>query len=405
MIAFYGSQISDHMVKTPEGYLICKDVPINRTGEQLYTAGELQLDGVDPAKVVKVYREEPDVFEPAALASFEGKDVTQTHPPENLTPETQGAYSKGHVENVRRVNDTTVADLMIKDPGLISDVENGVMREVSCGYTCVYVPYKDGYKQTHIVGNHVAVVPKGRAGHNVAIKDAAPVAEKGRKNMNKFGHAILAAFGMAAKDATPEELDKLVSTAATALDAAPAENAPEAEPAKAEEETADVDVIREPKGTDIGSKIDELIAMVRELGKKNDREEKKLSDEGDLDEMIAKLAGRHERHHGDPEEAVTIPAEEMEDAKCGSMDSATIDLLKRVRPAVAGIQDPAQRARVVDALLSTVNHTDSMGVIMAAAQDSARKAADASKRTSYEAACSEAEDAYAARNPHIHKEV
>ena len=37
-VAYYGSHISEHLVKTPEGYLICYGVPINRTGTQMYTA-------------------------------------------------------------------------------------------------------------------------------------------------------------------------------------------------------------------------------------------------------------------------------------------------------------------------------------------------------------------------------
>ena len=47
MIAYYGSKISEHMTKTPEGFLICHDVPIARIGQQEYFAGELGLDG-DP---------------------------------------------------------------------------------------------------------------------------------------------------------------------------------------------------------------------------------------------------------------------------------------------------------------------------------------------------------------------
>ena len=34
-IAYYGARISPHMTRTPEGYLICHDVPINRTGDQI----------------------------------------------------------------------------------------------------------------------------------------------------------------------------------------------------------------------------------------------------------------------------------------------------------------------------------------------------------------------------------
>ena len=126
-VAYYGSHISEHLVKTPEGYLICYDVPINRTGTQMYTAGELGLEG-EPERPVTVYRLEEDVFSPAALASLEGKDITRGHPAEMLAAENQASYSKGHLEHVRRDGDNTVADLIIKDPGLASDVESGVLR-------------------------------------------------------------------------------------------------------------------------------------------------------------------------------------------------------------------------------------------------------------------------------------
>ena len=404
-IAYYGARISPHMTRTPEGYLICHDVPINRTGDQEYTAGDLQLDG-DQDRLVIVHRYPEDVFDPAALASFEGKDITQGHPPENLTPENQAAYSKGHIENVRRVGDNTVADLYIKDAGLASDVENGVIREVSCGYLCDYVPDGDGYKQQRIRGNHVAVVPRGRAGHDVAIKDAAHEAEKGRNNtMSKFAHAILTAFGMAAKDASEEEMKELVTTTATALDAAPAEPAgdpgkdaaPEAEPAKADDEMVE----KAPKGDDLGSKLDRILEML-EAKSRGGRGEHPLHDESDLDEMVKKLAGGE-----DPEAAVTVPAEEMEDASCMSpaAKDAAIELLKKVRPAVASIQDKTERARVVDALLSTIKGPNMVGSIMQAAQDSARKNSEEARRSNYEKMCADSESAYASRNPHKNKEV
>lgn len=404
-IAYYGARISPHMTRTPEGYLICHDVPINRTGDQEYTARDLQLGG-DPDRLVIVHRYPEDVFDPAALASFEGKDITQGHPPENLTPENQAAYSKGHIENVRRVGDNTVADLYIKDAGLASDVENGVVREVSCGYLCDYVPDGNGYKQQRIRGNHVAVVHRGRAGHDVAIKDAAHEAEKGRNNnMSKFAHAILTAFGMAAKDASEEELDKLVTTTATALDAAPAEpaaepgkdKAPEAEPAK------DEMVEKAPKGDDLGSKLDRILEML-EAKSRGGRGEHPLHDESDLDEMVEKLAGKKD----DPEAAVTVPAEEMGDASCMSpaAKDAAVQLLKKVRPIVADMKDPAEKARMVDAMLSTIKGPDTVGAIMKAAQDSARKNAEETRRTNYQKMCEDAESAYAARNPHkMKKEV
>lgn len=400
--AYYGDRISPHMTRTPEGYLICHDVPINRTGDQEYTARELQLDG-DPDEVVTVHRYPEDVFSPAAMASFEGKDITQGHPPDNLTPENQSAYSKGHVQNVRRVGDNTVADLYIKDPGLASDVENGVVREVSCGYVCDYEQDGDGYKQTNIRGNHVAVVHMGRAGHNVAIKDAAKQAEKGRNKMNDFKKNLLALFGKAAKDASPEELKEMADATATALDAAPAEPATEtgkdkaleAEPAK------DEMVEKAPKGDDLGSKLDRILEML-EAKSRGGRGEHPLHDESDLDEMVEKLAGEKP----DPEASVTVPAEKMEDA-CMSPEArdAAVRLLKKVRPIVAEMKDPKEKARVVDAMLSTIKGPNLVGSIMKAAQDSARGAAEATKKTTYEKMCADAESAYAARNPHKNKEV
>lgn len=404
-IAYYGATISPNMDKTPEGYLICRNVPINRTGVQVYTAREVGMPrgGDEP---VNVYRLEEDVFSPAAVASMEGKDVTRGHPPEMLDATNQAAYSNGHIQNVRRDGDNTVGDLIIKDPGLASDVENGVLREISCGYYCKFEPYRDGFKQTHLVGNHVAVVPRGRAGHDVAIKDAATEAEKGRKTcMSKFAEAILAAFGMAAKDASEEELTKLVTTTATALDAAPAEpaadpskdKAPEAEPAK--KPTEDEMVEKAPKGDDLGSKLDRIIEML-EAKERGGHGEHPLHDESDLDKMVKKLTGGE-----DPEAAVTVPAEEMEDA-CMSPEAkdAAVSLLKKVRPIVAGMKDPAEKARVVDAMLSTIKGPDTVGAIMKATQDSARKTSEDSRRTNYEKACAEAESAYAAFNPHKKKE-
>lgn len=393
-LTYYGSRISPHMTETPEGYLICHDVPINRTGTQEYTAGEMQLDG-DPERIITVNRYPEDVFDAAALASFEGKDVTAGHPPENLTPENHAAYSKGHVENVRRAGDQTIADLHIKDATLISDIKNGIIREVSCGYVCNWEPDGAGYKQTNIRGNHVAIVPHGRAGHDVAIKDqAAERAEKGSKAMSDFWRGFLNAFGEAAKDATPEQMEQVTNAAVKALDAAPAEKAQEAEPAA---KTDDEMIERAPKDDDIGSKLDRILEML-EAKSRGGRGEHDLHDESDLDEMIAKLSGKGEGEM-DAESAVTVPAEQMEDKS--TCDSA-IALLKRVRPAVAQIKDSTDRARVVDALLSTLGNGN-MGGILKAAHDSASRAAATTQKTTYEARCAESEANYAALNPHLKK--
>lgn len=397
-IAYYGSQISPHLVDTPEGFLICKDVPIARTGPQDYLARELMLDG-DPDRLVTVQRHPEDVFEEATLASFEGKPICDGHPPENVGPENYAAYTKGHVQNVRRDGDYIVADLYINDANLANEVRNNVKREVSCGYLCNYVLDGSGYKQTRIRGNHLAVVPKGRAGASVSIHDTAPEAEKGRnKHVSDFWKSVLTAFGMAAKDASPEELNTMVETTAAALDAEPVKT-PDAEPAKedpAEEKpTEDAEVIEAPKGDDIGSKLDRILEML-EAKARGGRGEHRLHDETDLDEMIEKLSG-------EGESAITVPIEN--DCATGPARDAAVELLKKVRPAVAGIEDKAVRAKVTDALLSAISGKDAMPEIVKAAMDSAQANAEQTKKTNYEQMCADAESAYAARNPHNKKEA
>ena len=55
MIYYYGNEISPNQIETAEGFLICKNVPIARTGMQEYTARDLMLDG-DPERMIKVNR-------------------------------------------------------------------------------------------------------------------------------------------------------------------------------------------------------------------------------------------------------------------------------------------------------------------------------------------------------------
>lgn len=391
MIAYYGSKLSPHMTETPEGFLICHDVKIARTGTQAYLAREIGLNS-EPEKLVQVRRRAEDVFDPAAMASFEGKDVTNTHPSEMIGQENQAAYSKGHAENVRREGDFLVADLYLKDPALISDVKNGVMRDVSCGYYCQYEADGGGYRQTHIRGNHIAIVPRGRAGRDVAIKDSAAElpAEKGKgKHMSK-SKSLLQLFGFAAKNAAPEELNSMVETAAAALDAAPAAPAPEADPAAGEQKPAkdDPSAVLLEALHNVAGKLDQLLA----------EKAKPAADEGDdLDKTIAEMSGEDK-----PEGSVTV-SDEGEGDKPAAKDSG-LELLKRMRPIINGIEDKATRDALSRTLIESVRGQSSVSAIAAAAKDSAAAAAQASGKNKYEKNCAESQRAYDARNPHRNKE-
>lgn len=182
MRAYYADRISANISRTPEGYLICKNVPIARTGWQNYRASEIGLgasDGYVGDEIIKVYRDSAEVFHPATMASFEGKTITSPHPPTFLTPSNDSGYNRGHLQNIRRGpaladgESALLADLIIKDSRLIDQVWSKTLREVSCGYDTLYEPLGDRqYRQTEIRGNHVAVVPTGRAGSQVRILDA-----------------------------------------------------------------------------------------------------------------------------------------------------------------------------------------------------------------------------------------
>lgn len=388
MIYYYGTKISPHMTDTPEGYLICHDVPLARVGTMEYTARELGLSDYDDV-FIEVNRSEDEVFSPAALASFEGKDVTYNHPPENLTPETYAAYSKGHVENVRRSGDYMVGDLHIKDASLISDIKNNIIREISCGYTCDFVETDNGIEQVNIRGNHVAVVPQGRAGRDVAIKDTAE-AEKGRKRMSKKTEALLNLFGLAAGEADEKAKAQLVADAAAVLDAEPAEEAQDAEP------IADEVVYKEQEGVDLGSKIDRVLDLLEALMKKDEPGEEKVTDEITIDELVAELTGKEDGSAEVIEE--TIEEEDACKDACVSADAA-VTILQSMRPVIASIEDKAVKAAVADALIKAVKQPSQIEAIHEANR-TWTTAQDAASRSKYEKTCADQKEAYDALNPH-----
>lgn len=406
MLAYFGERISPHMVTTKEGFLICLDTPIARTGEMQYLAREmpdyLHIGG-DPERPVTVTRDASEVFDPAAVASFEGKPTCDEHPPEDVTPENVAAYSKGHIQNVRRSGNQLIADLHITDPTLISEVKNGLKREISCGYECLLEEAGNGtYRQKQIRGNHVAVVPQGRAGPDVAIKDAAPAAKSERRPiMRDKKQGLFAMFGRAAKDATPEELDQLVQDASTMLDADPVK-APEAEPVK-DAIPADPTASAAPNGLE--AKIDKLIELMSGLVAAKNPAPVEDAPEAMLDKAISTLSadsepkGADAPDEGEKAEIVEDSAEQPDQA----VTDAAVQFLKSARPVIAAMKDPEEKKRVTDALLASIRpKTDEPGAqLLKAATSAAKKLtedADPEARNKAQQA------AYDARNPHRQKE-
>lgn len=353
-VTYYASRISDNILETPEGYLICKDVPIARTGIQEYLGQELGLnDKFD--QYVKVYREEEDVFDPASIASFEGKPFTDEHPPVEVDINNINQYSKGHVQNVRRSKtdtDLLIADIIAQDSQIISEIKNKLKREISNGYDSVYVPYKDGYRQVEIRGNHIALVTKGRAGSRVSIKDNNVERKKRMAKKNIFA-AMLKSF---AKDADPDEV-------AEALDALNQKDAEEEKAKMAtlkgkEEEAKDDDPL-----SDLASRLE---ALENKFNKLYSAEKKEGHSELDADPE------EEEVFDEDPEEDVEedveedLDEEETEDEESEEEVEEKVkvskDSLVNLKSTVARIRNPYDRKRVSDAMIKAFGRSSSSRV-------------------------------------------
>ena len=176
-MTYFGTRLSENIsLREPEGYLLCLNVPVARTGVQEYLPGEV---GLPPGPgLIPVHRPPEEVFDPACMASFEGMPVTDDHPadPEGVTAENIRWLQKGHAHNIRRsaeAPDLLLADLIITDSRLIDEIMHG-KREISCGYNYTLCQEEGKYVQRGIRGNHIAVVDAGRAGPRVAIRDRRP---------------------------------------------------------------------------------------------------------------------------------------------------------------------------------------------------------------------------------------
>lgn len=159
-------RLSEHKYKTPEGYLICVDSILARTGKQSYRRSELFQDGDDSE--IDVDRPESEVFSPATLASFENKPIVVEHPDEDVNASNIKQYAVGFVRDVKRGKtedgqDVMLGTLVIQDADTIREIENGEHTDLSCGYDCD-IADEANPTQRNIRGNHVALCAQGRAG-------------------------------------------------------------------------------------------------------------------------------------------------------------------------------------------------------------------------------------------------
>lgn len=168
MKVLVSEKLSEHKYKTPEGYLICTDAILARTGKQSYTKDELFQDGDDTE--VNVDRPYDEVMNAKTIASFENKPITFDHPDEDVNVGNYKDYAIGYVRDVHqgktdKGEDVILGNLVITDQEAINAIEQGDHTDLSCGYDCDIRDDGNGnYSQTNIRGNHLALCEQGRAG-------------------------------------------------------------------------------------------------------------------------------------------------------------------------------------------------------------------------------------------------
>lgn len=280
---------------TPEGFLLCRDVPIARTGVQLYAPGEVPVEARDG--LIRIERLPEQVFDERTIASFEGKPITLDHPGEDVTPDNWSKLAKGVVQNVRRgsgiEDDLLLADFLITDKAAIKRVRDEGLREVSCGYDAGYEQIEPGRgKQTNIVGNHVALVDKGRCGSRCAIGDSL------MKTKKKFLDRVRAAF----KSRDEAELEEALKDTPTGDEEAETEEQKKEREAKEEKE----------KTSDALTKMaDSLAALVNRVGKLETRDKKSKDEEAEETEEEKKKREAEEEKNKTSDSALAVEVQDV----------------------------------------------------------------------------------------------
>jgi hypothetical protein len=163
-----------------DGYMAVR-AKAARAGVYDYASSEVggTAHGFKDTDTIKVYRDAEEVFKPASVASFIARPVTSDHPQQSVTIDNWKQHASGTIMGALRDGDYMAFDLMIMDAAAIKDIQAG-KRELSNGYSCELV-WGDGVapdgtaynaRQTNIIGNHVAIVDKGRAGDACRIGDS-----------------------------------------------------------------------------------------------------------------------------------------------------------------------------------------------------------------------------------------
>ncbi|MCU4328718.1 DUF2213 domain-containing protein [Acinetobacter pittii] len=176
---------------TKEGYLKCVNVRLAKAPQvrQYYAYEFPSLEGYSADQIINIYTPAEELFKPETIASFNGVDATDYHPPKNeINASNWKDYHIGYCENVRQEGDYLVGDLLIKDKISIDLIQSNERIEMSLGYGAMLVveqgtapdgmPYQA--KFINFNGDHIALVKYGRCGGDCRIGDEKQTPPEGK---------------------------------------------------------------------------------------------------------------------------------------------------------------------------------------------------------------------------------
>jgi hypothetical protein len=154
--------------RTKQGYLKA-DAYLTRTGIFEY---------IQDNKIIKELRPPEEVFKEDSIDTLRSSPATEDHPPKFLDVKNTSGLTVGYVsEEINKQDIYLKALLTVTDEKTIQKIDNKEKTQISCGYTCEIDKTPGTYNgerydqiQRNIEYNHVAIVSRGRAGSEVAIK-------------------------------------------------------------------------------------------------------------------------------------------------------------------------------------------------------------------------------------------
>lgn len=209
--------------RTQDGYLVAEAF-VARAGIQLYRGIEIGLADRD---IVRVWRPEAEVTAADSVRTYTHAPITLGHPDVMVDANNWKDLAKGEVSTEAEWKDGKLRlPLIVKDADAIAAIEGGT-RELSAGYTCALdftdgvTPEGEAYDavQRSIRINHLAIVPRGRAGSECRIGDAdawgaSPLSDAGKEVLMTLRKIMVDGLEVETTDAGAAAITKLQTTIA-----------------------------------------------------------------------------------------------------------------------------------------------------------------------------------------------